>query len=469
MPKAVILGAGITGLTTAWKLAENGTDVLVIEREPFIGGMATTFAHKDYRLDLGPHKLFTLLEIPQREMVKLFGADELLAIPKKSRIRLRGKYLKFPVALKDALFRLGPLMGIRLGTSYFWSAISGRLIKRTDGSYSDWIRNRFGSQIYKLIFAPMARKTWGAPEVMSSDLARTRVAIPSLLELLRQMLFPNRKGRVISAERFLYPKEGIVAVSQKMAEAIRACGGRVLLSVEPTAAILREGRIAELHFSNGETVELQPGDNLISTIPFQRLLSILSPAPADEIVQTANRLQYRQLILFYAVVNRDRLIDDNWIFFPESRYRFNRIFEQKAFSSDMVPQGKTVLCVEIPCSHQEAIWSWSDAELSVDILASLEEAELLTSNEVEEVFTRRISEAYPLYDLDYRLKMEKVFNWLDGIPNLYSVGRQGSFSYTGMMDSMDIGITTAGFIAEKRSRGEWNQVRQKFYDYVVID
>jgi protoporphyrinogen oxidase len=67
--KAIIVGGGITGLSAAWKLSENGYLVKIIEKEDFVGGMATTFKYKDYFLDYGPHKIFTVLEISRKRLI----------------------------------------------------------------------------------------------------------------------------------------------------------------------------------------------------------------------------------------------------------------------------------------------------------------------------------------------------------------------------------------------------------------
>ena len=86
--KAIIVGAGITGLSAGWKLSSEGYQVTIIEKENHVGGLAYTFRHGDCRLDFGPHKLFTVMEAVMQEIRNLIG-DEMLTIPKRSRIRDR--------------------------------------------------------------------------------------------------------------------------------------------------------------------------------------------------------------------------------------------------------------------------------------------------------------------------------------------------------------------------------------------
>jgi protoporphyrinogen oxidase len=97
------------------------------------------------------------------------------------------------------------------------------------------------------------------------------------------------------------------------------------------------------------------------------------------------------------------------------------------------------------------------------------EAGLLEGDALE-YFTRRVASAYPVYEIDYRKHLDLVMTALDRIENLYSVGRQGGFSYTGMADSMDIGFSTAAYVLNHDSKGaDWPACREKFYNYVVVD
>lgn len=74
--KAFIIGAGVSGLVTGWKLLERGWDVEVFEREPYYGGMARTWRWGDFLIDVGPHLYHTpdplIAEIWEREFGDLF-------------------------------------------------------------------------------------------------------------------------------------------------------------------------------------------------------------------------------------------------------------------------------------------------------------------------------------------------------------------------------------------------------------
>ena len=52
MRKAIVIGGGVTGLSTAWKLSENGYQVSVIESEKSFGELAKTIKIGNYFFDV---------------------------------------------------------------------------------------------------------------------------------------------------------------------------------------------------------------------------------------------------------------------------------------------------------------------------------------------------------------------------------------------------------------------------------
>lgn len=58
--KVIVVGAGISGLTTAYELMKTGRyDVTVLEREDAVGGLARTYKYGEFAYDSGPHRFYT--------------------------------------------------------------------------------------------------------------------------------------------------------------------------------------------------------------------------------------------------------------------------------------------------------------------------------------------------------------------------------------------------------------------------
>ncbi len=54
---AIIIGAGLGGLTAGAKLAKEGKKICLIEQHIIPGGCATTFKRKDFTVEVGLHEM----------------------------------------------------------------------------------------------------------------------------------------------------------------------------------------------------------------------------------------------------------------------------------------------------------------------------------------------------------------------------------------------------------------------------
>jgi len=203
MKNILILGGGLTGLTSAWKLAEAGFNITIVEKQGKLGGISGTFKHKNFNLDYGPHKIYTQIPNILDEIKNLIGENNLLEIQKRSKVYLKGRYYDFPLGLKDILLKMNPLIGLRAGL-LFGTAKIKTIFSKKDISYEDYLVNRFGSGVYELVFKPYAEKVWGNPKELDVELAKTRVSVSSLTSVLINMLFKKQRPEV-SAEKFYYP------------------------------------------------------------------------------------------------------------------------------------------------------------------------------------------------------------------------------------------------------------------------
>lgn len=129
----------------------------------------------------------------------------------------------------------------------------------------------------------------------------------------------------------------------------------------------------------------------------------------------------------------------------------------------------TTLCIEITCDKDSPIWKKTTDELFEEVIKDLAQIGLVERKEVKDYFDKRLSFAYPIYDLNFQKNLETIYKYTDTIKNLYTVGRQGAFGYTGTLDSIDMGMTVAKTIIKKHNREEWKEDRKRFKTYIVVD
>ena len=100
--KAYVLGAGPTGLITAWKLLEANWDVTIIEKKNTSGGLCRSWNWKDYIVDTGPHIFHTPDKLLENFWKNNFG--DLLIEGKFSCKNVKGKnfdeYYDYPLSIQ---------------------------------------------------------------------------------------------------------------------------------------------------------------------------------------------------------------------------------------------------------------------------------------------------------------------------------------------------------------------------------
>ena len=103
----VVVGAGPAGLTAAAELADTGSQVTLLERDPhYVGGIARTVHYRGYRFDIGGHRFFSKSqEITDWWRKRL--PDDFISVNRMSRIYYRGKFFDYPLKAANALFGLG--------------------------------------------------------------------------------------------------------------------------------------------------------------------------------------------------------------------------------------------------------------------------------------------------------------------------------------------------------------------------
>ena len=461
MKDVLILGAGVSGLSAGMSLAEGGKDVTVIEKLDRVGGISTTFEHGSYRLDYGPHKIFPQIAGVEEKVKELLG-DDLNEVPKRSRVILKDKFLEYPLNPKEILAKLGPATTFFSVASYVLASLKG-VFKRRYSSYEDYVVSRFGSSLYKLIFKPYAEKIWGDPKTLSYVVAERRISFPSLSKTILHAITKKQDPK-LSAVSFYYPRGGIVRLSEKMAEKIP---NKVLFETAPTKIRLENNRVVEVDIrSKGKNQTVKP-KYVVSSASLRDLVKIIEGAPR-EVVESAERLGYKPLLIVYLGLNRDRVMEESWIFTPERELVFNRLFEQKNFGPDMIPKGKTVLTVEITAGA-EGLRNKGDEEIKNMVVPDLVRLGLIEEEEIEEVFTKRIERCYPVYDIKYKENLDRVVEYLNTIENLFTIGRDGLFSYNNIDHCMDMGMKVGEHIVSGKDRSSWLETSREFGSYKIVD
>jgi len=439
MEKVAILGAGITGLFLAHKLS-NKFSVTLIEKEKQIGGMSGSFKHKNFFLDYGPHKIYTELSgiIPEIE-----NLVELDRIKKINSIYLENYYFNFPLSLPQLLTKI-PIKGFQAGIDIIFNLIS----KKPNINYENFLINNFGNTLYSLVFKKYAKKIWANPKSLDIDLAKKRVAVSNIFELIKSVILKENKK--ISAEYFFYPKISISELIYSLEEKIKKNKGKILLNKKIKK--IETGKKIKIKINNKTT----SFDYLVSTIPLSDLSEYLDN---DELIENSKKLRYKDTNIFYFIIKKQRVLRENWIFFPDLDIPFHRIAEQKSFSNKSCPENETCLMVE----------STLDKEKQEEITDKLIELNFFKKEEIKEVFSKKLEKAYPLYFIDYQNYLKNILSYFDNLENIYLLGRHGLFNYNNMDQCIDMSLKLSDHLINNKTKKQWKETRKLFDKYRIVD
>ena len=468
----VILGGGVAGLSAAYLLAQGSPrPVILLERNDSLGGLATTYSWEGCRIDLGPHRIFTILPGIERFVLDLLG-DEVLRVKRQSSIHLKGRFIDYPVSFKEILSGLGPVCATRIGLSYAFSLLTSfKHFRSETPSYEDYISSRFGSYLYNLLFRDYAAKVWQEdPGNLSADMAKIRLAAPNLFASALEAIFPSGKTAVVE---FLYPQGGIGRLSEKIAEKICAEGGKIQCRSEVQSIIIEEGRVKTIIGENQEgRFEIEP-ERVISTLPIPLLFKAMQPSAPSEILQAVDQLPFANSILVYVLFNQSQVRPDHWLYFPDPDILFTRSYEVDNFDRNNVPEGQSCLCFEIPCREEDEIWNRNDEDITHRVKSDMTRVGLGDSEKIIKTRTIRLKHVYPIYYRDYQSKLESLTSFLSTIQNLVSTGRGGLFCYNNSDHSIDMGLLAAEFLLSEHRDGvgteRFYQLRPRFEQYRIVD
>ena len=439
----VILGAGLAGLAAGCALARAGRRVQVLEGAPQVGGLARTIVAGGFRFDLGGHRFFTHDAAVEMLVRELLG-PELLSVPRTSRIRLRGRWIEYPLRPRSALAGLGLGTSAAILLGYARARLARCMRPSPLVSLEDWVVAHFGRPLFDLYFRDYSEKVWGigCREISALWMAQ-RVQGLSLGEAIRRALISRRGPELPTlTDRFLYPRLGIGRIAERLRE-----------EVERTGAVLTDTRVIRVHHK-GRRIEGVPvrrgdqeqdvgGEAFVSTIPLTQLIQALQPHAPAEVRATAARMRYRDLVIVTVMLDRERVTDQTWIYLPEKDVPFGRLHEPTNWSAAMAPPGCSLLVTERFCFRGDATWNASDAALIDDTALHLERLGFLRRDEVRGGSVVRVAAAYPLFEVGFEARSQSLYDYLARFDNLQVAGRGGMFRYHNMDHAMASGLAAA--------------------------
>lgn len=164
MTRTAVLGAGALGLTVALRLAQRGDEVVVVEREPLPGGLASGFeVEPGMFLDRFYHHLFAS-DRHAIGLIEELGLGDELIWRRPLTVTLRdGKVHQLDSA--SSLLRFSPLplaARLRMGAALAYLRTLSSPERLEGQTAAAWIEKRMGRDAYRVVWGPLLSGKFGA-------------------------------------------------------------------------------------------------------------------------------------------------------------------------------------------------------------------------------------------------------------------------------------------------------------------
>lgn len=414
--KIIVIGAGISGLTTAYLLSKKGFDIKILEKNPSVGGSIESTIEKGFLFDRGPNSALETTPVIGQLITELELEQELLYASKQANKRyiLRNNTLH-PLPMSPQGLMKTKLFSGKAKLRLMAEPFIGR---SNDGYYqslAEFVKRRLGQEFLDYAINPFVAGVYaGKPEELS-----VKSAFPKLYALEEKYggliigtirSIRERKKRAEKSKqsaKMLSFKSGMMALPRAIEKYF---GNNISLSSEVISVDKSENGYLVSYQQDGEINKLDC-DIVLSTIPSYAASRIFTKYD-KEFKTHADAIYYPPVLVFYLVYNKKDIkqaLDGFGFLIPEKEKKsFLGALWSSVIFSDRTDESKAAFTLFIGGSRNPGFVKEDRTALLSKVR---KEFEALMGISADPVFTseRYWEKAIPQYNLGY-IEHERFFD-----------------------------------------------------------
>ena len=420
--KVIVLGAGLSGISTAYFLQNENEidDIVLLEKESTTGGLCRSINKNGYTYDIGPHILFS----KDKEILELMlsvldnGKNDLI---RSNQILYKGRKIQYP--FENDLSKLP-----EKELSYCINAFNHNPYENYEvTNMIQFFLKTFGEGITNTYLRPYNEKIWKYDPAFMNTSMVDRIPKPTQEEIRRSAAGETIQG-YLHQLYFSFPSTGgIQAVPDGFVRRLDSNKCRIELNkIVSSVKKVNNKYIVE---ANGNKYE---ADLVISTIPVQELTKCYDNTN-EELKKHVESLRYNSINISFVKIPYD-LCGENFAYMiPDKDVIFHRISKMDFLGKEYHHSEKeATYMVEVTYRKNDQVDIMSEEEFKKSISEGLVKIGFAKKeNDVEFIDITKYEYAYVIYDLEHTDNMKYIREFYNK-EGIVLNGRFGNFEYWNM-------------------------------------
>jgi oxygen-dependent protoporphyrinogen oxidase len=308
-----VLGAGVTGLTAAWKLATSGHTVRVLEAGPRAGGVVRTEIADGWLVEAGPISF----QDSAPEVAAVFSAlgisgerVEANAAAANRYVAREGRLVAVPAPTSMAGFLATPLLSFR--TKLAVGAEAGRkpANRTADISVADMVRDHFGKELLETLVQPLI----GGIYAGDAERLSAQYAFPKIWEIEKKTgsfvraageAAAKRKDMGLPSPTLASFRGGLQVLTDALAASLPS--GSLQFGAEVTAVGPGTKARWRVEWKGADGPSSGEFDGVIATLPAWALADLQIGAPGKKPLSALSGIEYPPVASVTLGYRRDRV------------------------------------------------------------------------------------------------------------------------------------------------------------------
>jgi protoporphyrinogen oxidase len=401
--KFLILGSGVSGLAFANFIDSN--DYLIIEKEDSPGGYCKTIIQDGFTWDYSGHFFHFRDSKIEEFLVSRMDQNAFVKVVKKTKILYKENYIDFPFQKNIH----------QLDKQEFLDCLYDLHFRETQNTspsnFKEMVYKNCGKSISEAFLIPYNEKLYACDlSNLDADAMGRFFPKTNIDDIIKNFKYPESKSY---NDVFTYPKGGAIEYISALLKDID------LKKIAFNECVEKIDPIKKIAFTKHRQIQYE---NLISSVPFPKLLDYLS------ITEGRNILSSNKVLVFNLGFDKKGDSENHWVYFPEKKYRFYRI----GYYDNIVQQNRMSLYVEIGMKTEDTFDKENELKI---VLSHLKEAKIITDHKLISYHSIIMNPAYVHINKESQQLFETCSLQFNS-QNIYSIGRYGGWKYCSIEDNI---------------------------------